>query len=122
MHQSALLLKPSIREISRARHHSSAIDPASHRDRTAYSADTLCANTMIKRLLKITIGIELVYLLVVNGLLQLQLTQDLVNKIRPEKFYVTWEQAWSWYPFRFHAEGIFANGQARMIWFSFDTY
>ena len=44
---------------------------------------------MIKRLLKITIGIELVYLLVVNGLLQLQLTQDLVNKIRPEKFYVT---------------------------------
>ena len=68
---------------------------------------------MIKHFLKIAIGIELSYLLVVNGLLQLQLTQDVVNKIRPEKFYVTWEQAWSWYPFRFHAEGIFANGQAR---------
>ena len=68
---------------------------------------------MIKRVLKIVISIELVYLLLVNGALQLQLTQDLVNKIRPEKFYVTWEQAWSWYPFRVHAEGIFANGQAR---------
>ena len=52
---------------------------------------------MIKRALKIVIGIELVYLLLVNGALQLQLTQDLVNKIRPEKFYVTWEHAWSWY-------------------------
>ena len=68
---------------------------------------------MVKRILKIVVGVELVYLILVNGLLQLQLTQDLVNKIRPEKFYVTWEQAWSWYPFRFHAEGIFANGQAR---------
>ena len=69
--------------------------------------------TLIKRVLKIVIGIELVYLLLVNGALQLQLTQDLVNKIRPEKFYVSWEQAWSWYPFRVHAEGIFANGQVR---------
>ena len=50
---------------------------------------------MIKRVLKIVIGIELIYLLLVNGALQLQLTQDLVNKIRPEKFYVTWERAWS---------------------------
>ena len=69
--------------------------------------------TLFKRVLKIVVGIELVYLLLVNGALQLQLTQDLVNKIRPEKFYVSWEQAWSWYPFRVHAEGIFANGQAR---------
>ena len=69
--------------------------------------------TLIKRALKILFGIELVYLVVVNGALQLQLTQDLVNKIRPEKYYVTWERAWSWYPFRVHAEGIFANGQAR---------
>ena len=51
--------------------------------------------------------------MVVNGALQLQITQDLVNKIRPEKFYVSWERAWSWYPFRVHAEGVFANGQAR---------
>ena len=68
---------------------------------------------MVKRILKIVVGVELIYLIMVNGLLQLQLTQDVVNKIRPEKFYVTWEQAWSWYPFRSHAEGIFANDQAR---------
>jgi len=68
---------------------------------------------VLKRALKILIGIELVYLVAVNGALQLQLTQDLVNKIRPEKYYVSWERAWSWYPFRVHAEGIFANGQAR---------
>ena len=69
--------------------------------------------TLIKRVLKILIGIELVYLVVVNSALQLPLTQDLVNKIRPDRLYVTWERAWSWYPFRVHAEGIFANGQAR---------
>ena len=69
--------------------------------------------TLIKRVLKVLIGIELVYLVVVNGALQLQLTQDLVNKIRPDRLYVSWERAWSWYPFRVHAEGIFANGQAR---------
>lgn len=58
-------------------------------------------------------GTELFYLLVVNGALQLQMTQDLVNKIRPAKYHVTWERARSWYPFRVHAEGVFANGQAR---------
>ena len=68
--------------------------------------------TLIKRALKILFGIELVYLVVVNGALQLQRLEDLVNKIRPEKYYVTWERAWSWYPFRV-AGGIFANGQAR---------
>ena len=68
---------------------------------------------MLKRILISLLALELGYLVVVNGALQLQITQDLVNKIRPEKFYVSWERAWSWYPFRVHAEGIFANGQAR---------
>jgi hypothetical protein len=68
---------------------------------------------MLKRVLKILIGIELIYLILANGALQLQLTQDLVNKIRPERFTVTWERAWTWYPFRVHAEKVFANGQAR---------
>ena len=68
---------------------------------------------MMKRILKILIGIELIYLILANGALQLPLTQDLVNKIRPERFTVTWERAWTWYPFRVHAEKVFANGQAR---------
>ena len=68
---------------------------------------------MIKRILTILAIAELSYLVVINTALQLPITQDLVNKIRPEKFYVSWERAWSWYPFRVHAEGVFANGQAR---------
>lgn len=68
---------------------------------------------MIKRILTILAIAELSYLVVINAALQLPITQDLVNKIRPEKFYVSWERAWSWYPFRVHAEGVFANGQAR---------
>lgn len=68
---------------------------------------------MIARILTILAIAELSYLVVINAALQLPITQDLVNKIRPEKFYVSWERAWSWYPFRVHAEGVFANGQAR---------
>ena len=71
------------------------------------------AGSLLKRLLLIALISELVYLVLINFALQLPLTQELVNKIRPEKFAVSWERAWSWYPFRVHAEGIFANGQAR---------
>ncbi len=39
---------------------------------------------MVKRILKIVVGAELIYLIMVNGLLQLQLTQELLNKIRPD--------------------------------------
>ncbi|MEP1471673.1 MAG: hypothetical protein ABJK25_11920 [Halieaceae bacterium] len=56
---------------------------------------------------------ELVYLLIVNSLLQLPLTQTIVNKIRPAKFQVSWYSAWSFYPFRVHATGILASGQSR---------
>jgi hypothetical protein len=59
------------------------------------------------------LALELGYLLVVNALLNLPLTQDVVNWIRPEKFHVRWESAWSLYPFRVHARGIAANGQTR---------
>ena len=68
---------------------------------------------MIKRVVYFVVVAELVYLLVINAALQLPLTQTLVNKIRPEKFQVSWESAWSFYPFRVHARGIAANGQSR---------
>ncbi|MGB1439735.1 MAG: hypothetical protein ACPG63_08165, partial [Luminiphilus sp.] len=63
---------------------------------------------MIKRVVYFVVVAELVYLLVINAALQLPLTQSLVNKIRPEKFQVSWESAWSFYPFRVHARGIAA--------------
>ena len=65
------------------------------------------------RVLKILVILEGIYLVLVNGLLHLPLTQDVVNMIRPEKFHVSWDRAWSWYPFRVHARGVAANGQSR---------
>ncbi|MEH6583365.1 MAG: hypothetical protein V7754_15620 [Halioglobus sp.] len=66
-----------------------------------------------RKAVKIIVVIELCYLVVINSALQLSLTQDLVNLIRPEKFQVSWDSAWSGYPFRVYATGIAVNGQSR---------
>lgn len=54
---------------------------------------------------------EIIYLAVINLALSLPITQTLINQIKPDKFAVSWEKAWSWYPFRVHATGVSANGQ-----------
>lgn len=56
---------------------------------------------------------EVSYLLLVNLALSLPVTQILVNMIRPDKFAVYWDSAWTWYPFRVHAQGVSVNGQSR---------
>ena len=61
----------------------------------------------------IVVVVQLAYLVLVNGALWLPATQTLVNMARPEKFQVSWDRAWSWYPFRVHVEGLSANGQSR---------
>jgi hypothetical protein len=68
---------------------------------------------VVRRVVKVAVTVELAYLLIINSALQLSLTQDLVNMIRPAKFHVSWESAWSFYPFRVHARGISVNGQSR---------
>ena len=69
------------------------------------------------RLLKWAIVIELAWLVLLNALLALPLTQDVINMIRPEKFFVRWERAWTLYPARLHVSGAYANGNARsQIW------
>lgn len=65
------------------------------------------------RLVKFLVIVEVIYLLVINAALNLPLTQSVVNRIKPEKFTVTWDRAWSPYPFRVYAQNIFANGQSR---------
>ncbi len=60
-----------------------------------------------------TVVAEIIYLALINIALNLPLTQTLVNQIKPEKFMVTWDRAWSFYPFRVHARNIFANGQGQ---------
>lgn len=65
------------------------------------------------RTLKILAMVAAGYLLLVNALLNIGLTQDVVNAVRPEKFRVSWDSAWSIVPFRAHARGIQASGQSR---------
>jgi hypothetical protein len=58
-----------------------------------------------------------VWLLVINALLYLPPTQGLVSSIRPEKFRVRWERAWSVIPFHIAARDVFANGNSkRQMW------
>jgi hypothetical protein len=71
------------------------------------------ARKWLPRVIKAVVVIELAWLLLINAALQLPLTQDAVNKIRPEKFRISWENAWSWFPARVHVSGAFANGQSR---------
>lgn len=68
--------------------------------------------TWVIRFIKVLLLTELTYLALINVTLNLPLTQTVVNRIQPEKFSVTWADAWSFYPFRVHARTIFTNGQS----------
>ena len=65
----------------------------------------------IKRIVFTLIISELLYLFVFNAALNIQFTQTLINKMKPEKFQVSWDRAWTLYPFRLHVENISANGE-----------
>ena len=75
----------------------------------------------IRRLLWAIVGLEVGYLIVFNLMLWLPATQSLVNSFKPDKFHVSWESAWTWYPFSVHATGISANGQSRSQQWQLDT-
>ena len=68
---------------------------------------------LLKRVIFIVVAIEIAYLAIFNIALNIPLTQDLINRIKPDKFAVNWDSAWTLYPFRVHASGVAANGQAR---------
>jgi hypothetical protein len=90
-------------------------------DSIAPSKGTTRTALWVKRAVMAAVVIELAWVVVVNSALQLPLTQALVNAIRPEKFQVSWEQAWSWYPARVHVVGAFANGQSRSQQWQFEA-
>jgi hypothetical protein len=56
--------------------------------------------------------VEVAYVGVINVALNLPATQDLVNRIKPEKFRFRWDRAWSWYPFRIHVTNFNGNFQS----------
>ncbi len=64
------------------------------------------------RIVVILAIVEVVYLAVVNVVLNLPATQTYVNQLRPERITYHWDRAWSWFPFRVHATGLILNGQS----------
>lgn len=75
----------------------------------------------IKKIVIAALAAEVIYVILFNLALQLPLTQTLINQIRPDKFHVTWENAWTWYPFRFHIRDASGNGQARSQQWAFEV-
>ena len=75
----------------------------------------------IWRLAKFAVIAEIGYLLLFNLALLRPVTQDLINAVKPEKFRVTWQKAWTWYPFRVHAVGVWANGESRTQQWQLET-
>lgn len=51
------------------------------------------------------------YLIPVNLALNLPATLERLNALAPERFAVSWERAWSWYPLRVQLRGVAADGQ-----------
>ena len=56
--------------------------------------------------------VEVVYLAVVNVVLNLPATQTYMNQLRPDRIVYHWDRAWSWFPFSLHATNLTINGQS----------
>jgi len=77
--------------------------------------------TWLTRIVFAVLIAEIFYVLLFNLALRLPATQNLINQIRPEKVHITWEKAWTWYPFRFHIENAAGNGQSRSQQWEFEV-
>lgn len=75
----------------------------------------------LKKIIIAALLVEVVYVLLFNLALRLPATQTLINEIKPDKFYVSWQKAWTWYPFRFHIRGVNGNGQSRSQQWEFEA-
>ena len=72
---------------------------------------------VLKRIVLTLVFLELAYVLVLNTALNINLTQKLINKIKPEKFQITWEKAWTPYPFKvFLEEGSAWGASSSQKW------
>ena len=77
--------------------------------------------TWMKRIVFAAVIAELAYVILFNLALQLPLTRTWLNQIKPDKFYITWERAWTWYPFRFYFKNASGNGQSRSQQWEFEA-
>jgi hypothetical protein len=76
----------------------------------------------LKRIIAAAVIAELAYVILFNLALQLPLTRTLLNQIKPDKFYITWESAWTWYPFRFHFKNASGDGQSKSQQWEFEAH
>jgi len=81
----------------------------------------MAGKSWIKRIAFAALIAEIAYVVLFNLALRLPLTQTLINQIKPDKFQITWEKAWTWYPFRFHIQNAAGNGQARSQQWEFEA-
>ena len=75
----------------------------------------------LKRIVFTALAAELAYVILFNLVLQLPLSRTFINQIKPDKFYINWESAWTLYPFRFHFRNASGNGQSRSQQWEFET-
>jgi hypothetical protein len=81
----------------------------------------MAGKTWMKRIVLAALAAEFAYVILFNLVLQLPLTRTFVNQIRPDKFQITWENAWTPYPFRFHFRNASGNGQSRSQQWEFEA-
>ncbi len=67
----------------------------------------------LKRIISTVILLEIIYLIIFNAALNITYTQLLVNKIKPDKFKIYWQSAWTPYPLRIHAKGFSITGESK---------
>ena len=75
----------------------------------------------VKRIVFAALIAEIAYVILVNLALRLPVTQTLINQIKPDKFYISWESAWTFYPFRFHIRNASGSGQSRSQQWEFEV-
>ncbi len=66
-------------------------------------------------------ALALIYLAAANILLNLPVVRVLINAMAPDSVNVHWRRAWSVYPFRVHARGLFATGGTPSQQWRFET-
>jgi len=77
--------------------------------------------TWFRKLVYIVLAIEISYLVLFNLVFHLPGTQPLINQLRPDKFHISWEKAWTWYPFRIHLRNASGHGQSRSQQWEFEA-
>ena len=75
----------------------------------------------VKRIVFAALIAEIAYVILFNLALRLPVTQTLINQIKPDKFYISWESAWTFYPFRFHIRNASGSGQSRSQQWEFEV-